>query len=278
MSERGRIVIKKRLSTIIPAVIFLIGAGLLLYPTVSDLWNSYRQSLLVADYNDQVDEIDEADYEKLFAEAQSYNESLVGTTTPHALSEEEAELYNSLLDITGNGIMGYIVIDKIDCKLPIYHTTEEDVLQLGAGHMEGTSLPIGGENTHSVICAHRGLPYSKLFTDLDQMEEGDTFVIHVLNETLTYEVDQILVIDPDDSSALAIEEGKDLCTLYTCTPYGVNTHRLLVRGHRVPNAEESVETGDTTAVDPVKVSLVIAIVSLIFVAIVIYIMFARKRK
>jgi sortase A len=144
--------------------------------------------------------------------------------------------------------------------------------------MEGTSLPVGGENTHSVICAHRGLPSSKLFTDLDQMEEGDTFVLHILNETLTYEVDQILVVDPDDSSALGIEEGKDLCTLYTCTPYGINTHRLLVRGHRVPNVEQDVSTEDATVVKPVMVSLVIAIVSLVFVAIVIFAMSARKKK
>jgi sortase A len=277
-TERRRIAIKKRLPTIILALVFLVGAGLLLYPTVSDLWNSYRQSLLVAAYTDQVEELDEEDYEAILADAETYNESLVGTTTPHDLSDEEAELYNSLLDITGNGIMGYIEIDKIDCSLPIYHTTEEEVMQIGAGHMEGTSLPIGGENTHSVICAHRGLPSARLFTDLDQMEEGDTFVIHVLNETVTYEVDQILVVDPDDSSALAIEEGKDLCTLYTCTPYGVNTHRLLVRGHRVPNAAESVETEDAAAVKPIMVSLVIAIVSLIFVAIVIAAMFIRRKK
>lgn len=269
---------KISISSIILGIVFFTGVCLLLYPTVSDIWNSYRQSLLIAAYTDQVEEMDEEDYEDLFAAAEAYNESLVGTTIPHEMSDEESVLYNSLLNVTDTGIMGYIEIPKIDVKLPIYHTVDEEVLQEGAGHMEGTSLPVGGDNTHSVICGHRGLPYSKLFTDLDRMEVGDTFMIHVLNETFTYEVDQILVVLPDDSSALGIEEGMDLVTLFTCTPYGINTHRLLVRGHRIPNTEDSVVTADATIISKIKVSFVLGILMIIIMIVVMAVARRRRKK
>jgi sortase A len=214
----------------------------------------------------------------MLAEAEAYNEKLSGLTTPIEMSDEALEEYNKLLDVTGTGIMGYIEIDKIDCKLPIYHTADDEVMQLGAGHLEGTSLPVGGESTHSVICGHRGLPSSKLFTDLDQMEVGDNFVIHILNETLTYEVDQILVVDPDDTSALGIEEGKDLVTLFTCTPYGINTHRLLVRGHRVPNTEESVEPVSTMSSRTIKASFIIAVVFIVIMVLVLVVGRKKSKK
>jgi sortase A len=245
------------------------------------VWNSYHQSRAIAGYAETVNELDETDYEKLLADAEAYNATLLGKSEDRmTLSDEEQKTYESLLDVTGTGIMGYVEIDKIDVKMPIYHGIDDTVLQVGAGHIPGTSLPVGGESTHAVICGHRGVPSAKLFTDLDQLEEGDTFVIHVLNRTLTYEVDQILIVEPEDISALEIEDGKDLCTLLTCTPYGINTERLLVRGHRVANAADTDAdhvTADATEIDPMLVALMVALPVIILLIIVLLVTTHKRR-
>ena len=239
---------KKTVSRILIGAIFLAGLSLLLYPFVANKWNTYRQSRLISSYEEVVSEKTEAgaiDYEAEWLKAQQYNDELMPMILPDSFAiaeaEGEDEEYMAALNLAGDGIMGTVEIPKIGITLPIYHTTEEEVLERAAGHLEGSSLPIGGENTHAVISAHRGLPSAALFTDLDQLEAGDHFLIHVLDETFCYEVDQILTVEPDDTSALQVEDGEDLVTLLTCTPYGVNSHRLLVRGHRVPYEPEVIE-------------------------------------
>lgn len=228
---------KGTLSTILLTVILLTGLSVMLYPTVSDYWNSFHQSRAIADYDAVVAELDEADYDALFAVAEEYNEKLRELGAPFSNHEEIGELYYSVLDVAGNGIIGYISIPKINVNLPIYHGTSDSVLNVAVGHLEGSSLPIGGEGRHSVLSAHRGLPSAKLFTDLDRMEKGDIFTITVLNRTFTYEVDQILIVEPTQMEALNVASGKDYCTLLTCTPYGINSHRMLVRGCRIDNIE-----------------------------------------
>ena len=230
---------KNRIVVILLIVVLLAGLSLLLYPFVSDYWNSLHQSRAIATYMEAVTELDEAAYEEWWDGAKAYNASLPGTQNRFLPDKEEQRNYEKLLDISGTGILGYVEIPNIDVLLPIYHGTDEEVLQVAIGHIEGSSLPVGGESTHCVISGHRGLPSSRLFTDLDQLTEGDIFILRVLDETLTYEVDQIHIVEPDDTSLLGIEEGQELCTLITCTPYGVNSHRLLVRGHRVENQEAS---------------------------------------
>ena len=255
--------IKKRtISTLLLVLVFLVGLSLLLYPTVSDYWNSLHQSRAIASYAAQVAGLDDGLYDQLWAEAEAYNAALVGRADRFHLTEEELEEYQRYLSVPGTNVIGYIEIDKIDCYLPIYHGTDEAVLQVGVGHLEGSSLPVGGASTHCVISGHRGLPSAKLFTDLDQLEVGDTFVLYVLDETLTYEVDQIRIVEPSDVGELAIEEGQDYCTLVTCTPYGINTHRLLVRGHRVDNAQAASSarvTADAMQIEPVTVAPLVAI-------------------
>lgn len=233
---------KKRIShsTIILTVIFLVGLGVMLYPTVSDYWNSFHQTRAIANYDAVVAELDETDYEALFQAAEEYNEKLRGLGAPFSEHEQLSELYYSVLDVAGNGIVGYINIPKINVNLPIYHGTSDSVLNVAAGHLEGSSLPIGGEARHSVLSAHRGLPSAKLFTDLDELEVADIFTITVLNQVLTYEVDQILIVEPTQMEALNVTAGQDYCTLLTCTPYGINSHRMLVRGHRVENIDDRV--------------------------------------
>ena len=226
---------KKDWLTILLVLLFVIGLCVLLYPAISNCWNSFRQTRAIASYVSSVEQLDEKAYEEMWEDAVAYNDSLLHRDYRWAMSAEEKKEYNSLLDIDGNGMIGYVEIPTIHVSLPIYHGTSEDVLQIAAGHLAGSSLPIGGENTHCVISGHCGLPSAQLFSNLDRLKEGNLFVIRVLDETLTYEVDQIRIVDPDDMSDLKIEEGKDLCTLLTCTPYGVNTHRLLVRGHRISN-------------------------------------------
>lgn len=235
-------------------ILFLAGLSLLLYPLVANQWNSYRQSRLISTYESEVMNLEEegsVDYEAEWERANAYNASLLPSILPdsfaiaQASDEPDAE-YMASLNLTGDGMMGTIEIPKISVKLPIYHTTEASVLEKAAGHLEGSSLPVGGENTHAVISAHRGLPSASLFTDLDQLEMGDHFLIHVLNETLAYEVDQIQVVEPEDTASLAVEAGEDLVTLLTCTPYGVNSHRLLVRGHRVAYDPETTITKEET--------------------------------
>jgi sortase A len=243
---------KKTAYRILVIIIFLAGLSLLLYPFVANKWNTYRQSRLISSYEEVVSEKTEAgaiDYEAEWLKAQQYNDELMPMILPDSFAiaeaEGEDEEYMAALNLAGDGIMGTVEIPIIGITLPIYHTTEEEVLERAAGHLEGSSLPIGGENTHAVISAHRGLPSAALFTDLDQLEAGDHFLIHVLDETFCYEVDQILTVEPDDTSALQVEDGEDLVTLLTCTPYGVNSHRLLVRGHRVPYEETVVAEEET---------------------------------
>lgn len=242
---------KNKLINIFLILALVAGLSLLLYPTVSDYWNSLHASQAVASYDQAVKSMDEGKYDELLQRAGQYNRDLFLRGTLFALTDEEREDYNSQLDIDGSGVMGYIEIPTIKVSLPIYHGTSDDVLQVAVGHLEWSSLPVGGESTHCVLSGHRGLPSAKLFTNLDQLTEGDLFVIRTLDEVLTYEVDRILIVLPSELQALAAEEGKDLCTLVTCTPYGVNSHRMLVRGHRVDNQSEAVRlTADAIRIDP----------------------------
>lgn len=272
--------IKKHLSTIILVIVFVTGLCLLLYPSFSDYWNSFHQSRAVANYAAAVADIDDEDYERIWNEAVAYNEKLTQKSYRWTLSEEEEKEYESLLNIGGNGMMGYIEIPKLNVSLPIYHGVDDAVLQIAIGHIAGSSLPVGGESTHCVLSGHRGLPSAKLFTNLDQLKEGDTFIIRVLDEMLTYEVDQIRIVEPDELSDLEIIQGKDLCTLVTCTPYGVNTHRLLVRGHRVANQDtDSVRvTADAIQIEPIMVAPVIAGLILLILFIGLIISTGKKRR
>ena len=253
--------IRKNFSTVLLLVTLMIGISLLLYPTISDYWNSFHQSRAIAGYAEAVAQMDEIDYEKIWNDAVEYNKELQTRSNHWFLTEEQQEEYESMLNVSGNGIMGYIEIPSIKVSLPIYHGVDEGILQVAIGHIEGSSLPVGGKGSHCVISGHRGLPSAKLFTDLDQLAEGDIFMLRVLDETLTYEVDQILIVEPSDMSSLEFDEEKDYCTLVTCTPYGINSHRLLVRGHRVANLEESEEirvTADAQQVDPVLITPALA--------------------
>lgn len=234
---------KKHLSTIILIGILLAGVSLLLYPSVSDYWNRVRQSQAIADYTKSVGELDDMACEELWMEAEQYNSSLRSKANRYHFTEEEHEEYEQLLNVAGDGIMGYIEIASINCYLPIYHGVDEEVLRVAAGHIEGTSMPTGGPGTHCVLSGHRGLPSARLFTDLDQLKEGDVFVLRVLDKSLTYEVDQIRIVLPEELEDLSLEDGMDYCTLVTCTPYGVNSHRLLVRGHRIGNLSEASPAG-----------------------------------
>lgn len=243
---------KKKAGNLVIGIIFLAGLSLLLYPFVANQWNNYRQKQLISGYEQVVSDKEAAegiDYDAERKKAEDYNEVLLPCVLPDSFALAESSgvdpVYMNTLNIAGDEMMGSVEIPKINIKIPIYHTTEEDVLNKGAGHLEGSSLPVGGANTHAVISAHRGLPSASLFTDLDQMKVGDHFLLHVLDETLCYEVDKISVVKPEDTSALAVEDGQDLVTLLTCTPYGVNTERLLVRGHRVPYVEEEVKEEKT---------------------------------
>lgn len=254
--------LKKNGTTILLLLILLVGAGLLVYPTFSDYWNSLHQSKAITTYVENITNIDNEDYKELWAEAVAYNEEIGENGINWMLSEEEKEAYNEYLKVNDAGVMAFIDIPVIDCSLPIYHGTDDAVLQVAVGHIEGTSLPVGGESSHCVLSGHRGLPSAKLFTDLDKLVEGDIFTINTLDETLTYEVDQIRIVEPTNLSELQIEEGKDYCTLVTCTPYGINTHRLLVRGHRIDNIEEAKEvrvSADATMMDSIEAAFFFAI-------------------
>ena len=248
---------KKHLSTIILVLVLVLGLGIMLYPTVSDWWNSFHQTRAIASYSDTVATMDNEIYDQLWQEAEAYNTALAQKANPYFFTEEDQALYDSTLNVSGTGIMGYIDIPEIKCTLPIYHGTSHAVLQIAVGHVEGTSLPVGGGGTHCVLSGHRGLPSARLFTDLDQLVAGDLFLLQILDETLTYEVDQIRIVLPTEVSDLTIEKGKDYCTLVTCTPYGVNSHRLLVRGHRVANEEAVAHvrvTADAIRIDPILVA------------------------
>lgn len=234
--------IKKHFITFILVIILLSGLSLLLYPTLSNIWNSYHQSEAIASYRHHVADMKQSKEEEMLSAAHAYNKTLATGVTPLLnLTKSEIETYNHILDVTGTGIMAYVEIPKLKTTMPIYHGTDEAVLEIAIGHIPGTSFPIGGKGTHAVISGHRGLPSAKLFSNLNQLKNGDTFMIHVLGRTLIYEVDQSLTVKPEDLSALKIDPVQDYCTLVTCTPYGVNTHRLLVRGHRIFKEKENSE-------------------------------------
>lgn len=278
---------KKKSTTLIICIMFLAGLSLLLYPFVANEWNTYRQSKLITNYQNVVAEKEaagELDYDAEMKRAVTYNQELLPSILPDSFAVAEAQednsAYMSCLNVSGDGMMGMIEIPKIDIELPIYHTTEKEVLEKAAGHLEGSSLPVGGENTHCVISAHRGLPSASLFTDLDKLKEGDHFLIHVLNETLSYEVDKITVVEPKETDVLAVEHGEDLVTLLTCTPYGVNSHRLLVRGHRVPYVAEVVadEAPPLGAVSLHTNYLLWVIIGLTFTGVVIVMLFVMDHK
>lgn len=269
---------KKHISTIIISLIFLAGLGFLLYPTVSNLWNRAHQSRAIATYTKQVEKLDDSQNKEMLKAARKYNKSLLKKSDHWKLSKKDKKKYESLLDVSGTGIMGYIEVPKIDCSLPIYHGTDEGALQIAIGHLEGSSLPVGGKSTHCVLSGHRGLPSARLFTDLDQMEEGDVFVLNVLGRKLAYEVDQIKVVLPDEMSDLEIVQGKDLCTLVTCTPYGINTHRLLVRGHRTKYIEETVVRVQREAEKKETGIWLLAGGGAVFLIIIIIVVVKRRRK
>lgn len=270
---------KKHLTSTFLALVFLAGIAMILYPTVSDYVNSLHQSRAISTYAESVEKLDPQQYESYWFNAQEYNSTLKARANRFRLTDEEIDEYNHLLNLDGHGEMGYIEIPSIQVSLPIYHGTDESVLQTAIGHLEWTSLPVGGESSHCVLSGHRGLPSAKLFTNLDKLVIGDTFTLRVLDEVLTYEVDQILIVEPKDVENLQIVDGYDYCTLVTCTPYGVNTHRLLVRGHRIDNPEEArtaFVTADATQMKPVLVAAILAIPVLVLLFIVLLI--PRKRK
>lgn len=269
---------KKNLSTIVLVVIFFVGLSLLLYPSVSNYWNSFHQSHMIASYVEEVANMDQEKYNRLWQGAEEYNRALQDTYFHLTLSDEEYARYEKILDVTGTGIMGYIDIPKIKCSLPIYHGIDEAVLQIAIGHIAGTSMPVGGTGTHCVLSGHRGLPSAKLFTEIDKLIVGDEFMIRTLDEVLTYEVDQILIVLPEETDALKIEKDKDLCTLVTCTPYGINTHRLLVRGHRVETVDRSSirVTADAIRIEPMVVAPVVA--APILLALLVYVMISADKK
>ena len=272
---------KKHLSTILLFLVFFIGLSLLLYPTFSDWWNSMHQSRAISTYSEAVANMNNEEYDKIWSAAWDYNRSLVDRPNDYLLSEEQWENYNALLDIGQNGIMGYIEIPKIDVTLPVYHGTSEAVLQVAIGHLEWTSLPVGGAGSHCVVSGHRGLPSAKLFTDLDKMEVGDTFLLRILDEVLTYEVDQIKIVEPHVTQDLLIVEGEDLVTLVTCTPYGINTHRMLVRGHRIETQEVKAVrrvTADAIQIEPVIVAPFVAAPMLLILLIALLIPKPKKNR
>ena len=269
---------KRKLSTMLLILVFFAGLSLLLYPSLSDYWNSFHASQAVATYSEEVRNLNADKYDRLIREVREYNAALPGRYKAFFLSESDRSTYNALLDVNGTGVMGYIEIPTIQISLPIYHGTEDEVLQIAVGHLDWSSLPVGGEGTHCVLSGHRGLPSAKLFTNLDKLVAGDKFVIRVLDEVMTYEVDQILIVEPNDLSALAIEKGKDLCTLVTCTPYGVNSHRLLVRGHRVENESEEIRvTSDAMEIDPLIVAPAVALPMLLALLFILLVSGKKKK-
>lgn len=280
---------KKLISKILICIMFLAGLSLLLYPFVSNQWNSYRQEQLISSYDSQVaqkEETGQIDYQAQWDRANAYNEGLLPSILPDSFAIAEASDgpdpdYMNSLNLNGDGMMGYVAIPKIDIRIPIYHTVKEEVLEKAAGHLEGSSLPAGGESTHAVISAHRGLPSAALFTDLDKLVEGDHFLLYILDDILCYQVDKISVVEPDDTKDLTVEDGQDLVTLLTCTPYGVNSHRLLVRGHRVPYEEEMMEETPTSLLTGSSLYtnyLLWVIVGLAVTGLFILILYIREKK
>lgn len=270
------------MTTLFLVLMFFAGLSLLLYPTVSNYWNSLHQSRAIAAYVEQVAQIDNETFDQLREQARAYNRTLVGKAYRYDMTRQEREEYLGLLNVSGNGIIGYIEIPDIHCELPIYHGTDADALQIGVGHIEGSSLPVGGESTHCAISGHRGLPSAKLFSDLDKLTVGDRFILRVLDDTLTYEVDQIHTVLPGEMDELEIVEGEDYCTLVTCTPYGVNTHRLLVRGYRVENSTDKeparVATDETRTEPLAKISILLPVLVFAILLMLLLVFLLSKRK
>lgn len=270
---------KKNLSTIVLILVFFVGLSVLLYPSVSNYWNSRVQSSAIVDYESVLQDLSPEDYTALLEAADRYNEGLRQLSFP-LMTYDELEGYDDILNVNGTGIIGYISIEKIKVELPIYHGTSDVVLNVAAGHLEGTSLPVGGPGTHSILSAHRGLPRAKLFTDLDKLEVGDSFTITILDKILTYEVDQVLIVEPNEVKPLAIEAGEDHCTLLTCTPYGINTHRLLVRGTRVETLVPKPTifvANEAYRVDPVIVAPAVAAPMFLFLLVVLFVKYRKKK-
>jgi sortase A len=268
---------KKHFITLLLVLIALAGVGLIAYPTFADWWNSFHQSRAVASYMEAVTDLDKEQYESILRSAEEYNEKLARKGFMWKLSEEEEKEYFKQLNVNDTGIMGYISIPKANVELPIYHGTDEAVLQIAIGHIEGTSLPVGGENTHCVVSGHRGLPSARLFTDIDKLVEGDHFTMSVLNKTVTYEVDQIRIVEPTDLSDLTLEKGRDYCTLVTCTPYGINSHRLLVRGHRVENEQgDALVVADALVIRPLFIAPFIG--GPLLVILLVWMMLASRKR
>lgn len=270
---------KRHYLTLILLGMVLIGAAIMLYPPFSNWWNSMHQSRAIMSYADTVEKMDEEDYKKKIQEASAYNKALARTGVNWKMTEAETEAYNNILDFDQQGIMGYIQIPKINVSLPICHGTDDAILQTSVGHLEGTSLPVGGKSTHTVLSGHRGLPTAKLFSNLDELSEGDTFTITILNDTLTYEVDRIRIIEPTDLSDLQIVKGQDFCTLMTCTPYGINTQRLLVRGHRIANASGDAEvTADAIQIRSTFIAPFLALPVILILLILVFVFTSRHAR
>lgn len=273
---------KRKLTNIIFAVLFLAGFLILVYPAAANFWNQQREKQLINTYEETTKEATPEDLSRMLEEARAYNAKQLGNAVPDAFAEGEAELdeqYESLLNYNGDGVMGYLEIPCIDVKLPILHGTGEEALQKGAGHLEGSSLPVGGESTHAVLAAHRGLPSAALFTDLNLLKEGDLFFVHVLGEVLAYEVEESQVVDPKETESLVIKPGEDLVTLVTCTPYGVNSHRILVRGHRAEYTEELYESAFAVTQGSISTNYVLVVcLGLLVVAAVGVLLFLMGKK
>ena len=270
--------LKKNLTNIFLAVIVLAGLCLLLYPSFSDWWNSMHQSRAIAAYVETVDAMSQEEIDEILNAAREYNERLWHRQNRWVLSEEEQAEYESLLDVSGNGIMGYINIPVIGVNLPIYHGTEESVLQVATGHLSATSLPVGGPGTHAAVSGHRGLPSARLFTDLDQLKVGDIFTVSVLNEVYTYQIEQIVTVVPEDTSQMNLCQGKDLGTLQTCTPYGVNSHRLLLRGRRIEDVDGALMAASEAIRVPNYIVIPAVGIPILFLLLVVALIYFRRRK
>ena len=256
----------------------IIGLGLLLYPTIANYWNSFHQSRAIMEYSDAVSSLSEEDYEKILNDAKEYNRKLGETGIIWNMSDEQKKEYNRQLKLDKTGIMGYVTIPQFRVRAPIYHGTNESVLQKAIGHLEQTSLPVGGKSSHCQISGHRGLPSARLFTDIDKMKEGDTWTMTVLDKTVTYQCDKIYIVEPDDVSKLSIKAGKDQCTLITCTPYGINTHRLLVKGHRIPNSDgNALMPADAIQIEP-KYVIPFLMAGILAIIILVTVISAKREK
>ena len=272
---------KDKLSNILLILVLLAGLSLLLYPSFADHWNTLHQTRAIADYSNQLEEIDEVEYKKIWQDVKQYNKNISMRMNVFLPSDEEKLHYEQLLNISGRGVMGYIEIPSIDCTSPIYHGTDDTVLQVAVGHVDWTSLPGGGAGTHCVLSGHRGLPSARLFTDLDKLGVGDVFMLNILDQTLTYQVDQVKIVLPHETEDLLIVEGEDYCTLVTCTPYGVNSHRMLVRGTRIENVQEVKTrrvTADAVQIEPVIVAPVLAAPVLLLLLIMLLLPKPKKKR